>query len=334
MQANSAVARIALDAMGGDQAPRETVRGALRAIEVDQDVEVFLVGDEAKIDAELKDHEGDTSRLNVVHASQVITGADSPVEALRSKRDASITKAAALVRDGEVHGMVAAGNTGAAVAAATLVIKLIPGVRRPGIAVPLPSPDGHTVLCDAGANIHCKPLHLFHYGIMAAQYARRHLRRDNPSVGLLNIGSEDGKGTGLVKETSALFASSKLNFVGNVEGNEVFSGKCDVIVCEGFVGNVVLKGAEGLLDVFASRLRTLLTESEGGEAAAVKLVKRFVANMDYAEYGGAPLIGINGLAIISHGRSNARAICNAILQAADLHRNRVLGAMVEDLKAS
>ena len=247
-------ARIALDAMGGDRAPRETVRGAFEAVEQDGDLVVVLVGDQDCITAELEEVGAGTGRLEVHHASEVVTSKDSPVEALRSKRDSSIGVASRLLADGRVDGLVAAGSTGAAVASGTLLIKLLPGVRRPGIAVTMPARHGgHTVLCDAGANITCKPLHLYHYGIMAARYAERILGVSEPRVGLMNVGSEEQKGTSLVRETAALFSRSHLNYAGHIEGNDVFTGEVDVIVCEGFVGNVVLKVSEGLFDTIYER---------------------------------------------------------------------------------
>ncbi len=327
-------ARIALDAMGGDHAPGATVRGALEAVVRDPSIEVILVGDEARVAAEIASAGGVHERVQLVHASQVVESGDAATDAVR-KADSSIRRGAELVLSGRADGLVAAGNTGAAVAAATVVIRLLPGVRRPGIAVTLPTARGLSVLCDAGANIHCKPLHLYHYGIMAADYARHVLGRAEPTVGLLNIGSEEGKGTDLVRETASLFGRSTVNFVGNIEGNDVFTGRCDVVVCEGFVGNVVLKTAEGLWEVVASRLKELAQSaaSSGGGSAVGQLFEKFKANMDWAEYGGAPLLGLNGLVLISHGRSDARAIRNAIIQAARFHRSRALKHMAADVLA-
>jgi len=332
-------ARIALDAMGGDKAPRETVRGALEAITRDQKIEVVLVGDTKAVEAEIAAAGGSRERVRLVHASQVVGCGDAPTDAVR-RADSSIKRGVDLVKSGEVDGLVAAGNTGAAVAASTVVIGLIPGVRRPGIAVTLPTAQGHSILCDAGANIHCKPLHLYHYGIMASQYARGLFGSQHPKVGLLNIGSEEGKGNELVRETAALFARgiADLNFVGNIEGNDVFNGHCDVIICEGFVGNVVLKTAEGLYEVIAGKLKELaLSATAAGHERASgvgELLQKFKQNRDWAEYGGAPLLGVNGLVLISHGRSDARAIRNAILQAARFHRSQALRLMTQDIVAS
>ncbi|HYC76945.1 MAG TPA: phosphate acyltransferase PlsX [Planctomycetota bacterium] len=333
--------RIALDAMGGDHAPQATVRGAVDAVRRDAELSVLLVGDEAALRAEL-DAAGPSSderaRLEVQHASQNITCEESPVEGLRSKPDSSIKRACEAVARGRAEGLVAAGSTGAAVAAATLNWKLIPGVRRAGIAVTLPNrKGGYTVLCDAGANISCKPLHLYHYGIMGSVYAKSMCGAVAPKVGLLNVGSEEAKGNELVRETKKLFDGSRLNFAGHIEGNEVFEGEADVVVCEGFVGNVVLKVAEGLFEAFSGALKGAMQEVQSGDPGVVRtlgdFLDRFRRRMDYAEQGGAPLLGVNGLCLIAHGRSDARAIRNALLLGARFTRQRVLQKMYDELKA-
>lgn len=332
--------RIALDAMGGDRAPRETVRGAMEAVKQDTALKVVLVGDPSQIKREIADAEGDASNVSIIEASEVIGGDEAPVEAIRKKRNSSIVRACEAVGRGDAQGLVAAGSTGAAVAAATLTWKLIPTVRRAGIAVTFPNRrGGHTVICDVGANVSCKPLHLFHYGVMASEYARLILGKPEPTVGLLNVGSEEGKGNELVKETVTLFTNSSLHFVGHIEGNEIFEGGVDVVVCEGFVGNVVLKSSEGLYETIATRLREFLHETEKtadpqftGKLA--EWLKRVQSRMDYAEYGGAPLLGVNGLCLISHGRSDARAIRNALLLAARFTRNRVLEQIDQRLRAT
>jgi phosphate acyltransferase len=322
--------RIALDAMGGDQAPRETVRGAIEAVRQEDDVRVILVGDENRIRQEIAEAGGDGGKCAIVQAGEVIGCDEAPVEGIRRKRDASIVRACEVVQRGEASGLVAAGSTGAAVAAATLIWKLMPTVRRAGIAVTFPNRrGGHTVMCDVGANVSCKPLHLFHYGIMAAEYARLIFGKNEPTIGLLNVGAEEGKGNELVKETQQLFSKSALNFTGHIEGNEIFEGRTDVVVCEGFVGNVVLKASEGLYEVIAGRLseflrETSMTSDPQFTAKLAEWLHRFKTRMDYAEYGGAPLLGVNGLCLISHGRSDARAIKNALLLAAKFTRNGVL----------
>lgn len=325
--------RIALDAMGGDAAPAATVEGALQAVQRDEALEVCLVGQEDAVRAELDRldvADALRARLPVVHAPQVVSSSDVPVEALRSKPESSIRVATELVARREASGLVAAGNTGATVACAMMVLRNLPGVRRTGIAVELPARGGeHTILCDVGANISCRPLHLYHYGIMASRYAEGMFGVTNPTVGLLNVGSEDTKGTELVRETAALFAKAQLNFIGHVEGNDVFSGRCDVIVCEGFVGNVVLKTAEGLYETLAATVMELATPEMGKT-----LMKDLQRRMDWAEHGGAPLLGANGLVLISHGRSDARAIRSALLQAARLSRRELVRRMIEDIEAS
>ncbi len=334
--------RIALDAMGGDQAPRETVRGALEATLADPDLEVVLVGDQKDIERELA-HSGMTpQRVSITHASQNIGCDESPVKAIRAKPDASIVRAFELVARGEASGLVAAGSTGAAVAAAHFILRLIPGVERAGIAVTFPTRQGgHTVMCDVGANISCKPIHLRDYGIMAAAYAKHVMGRDVPRIGLLNVGSEEAKGNELVKETHKVFADARgeFAFIGNVEGNDIFDGSVDVVVCEGFAGNVVLKAAEGLYEAFSGLMHDLLSETKAAGDARVTLavgefLARFKSRMDYAEYGGAPLLGVNGLCMISHGRSDARAIKNALLLAARFTRNRVLDHIHRGLGAA
>ncbi|MAG56910.1 MAG: phosphate--acyl-ACP acyltransferase [Planctomycetes bacterium] len=330
-------ARIAVDAMGGDLAPTQIVRGAVEAVAQDEGLQIVLVGDEVTIREELTAQgTAPGERLVIVHASQVVTMEETGRASLR-KRDSSILKGVGLVRTQDADVMVGAGNTAAMVAAATVVLKPLPGVKRPGICVPLPTAEGVSILCDAGANIHCKPLHLYHYGLMASAYARTVLDRENPKVGLLNIGSEAGKGNDLVKETAAMFAETHLNFIGNCEGNDVFTGRVDVTVCEGFVGNVVLKTAEGLYEVIARRMKDFAMAVETGtidgnsKTMVRESLQRFRANMDYAEHGGAPLLGLNGLVLISHGRSDARAMRNAIIQAAGIHRKQVLTAMTDSL---
>jgi len=330
-------ARIAIDAMGGDRAPQETVRGALDAVKSDPDLEVILVGREDAIRHELDEvGSGDHARLRIHHAENVVGGGENAMAGYR-KEDNSIRVSMELAKADEAHGVVAAGNTAATVTAAVAVLKRLPHVGRPGIAVPLPTATGQSVLCDAGANIHCKPLHLFHYGIMASLYSSAVFGHDNPTVGVLNIGTEEGKGTGLVKETARLFSNTDLNFIGNVEGNDVFNGRCDVIVCEGFVGNVVLKTAEGLYDVVSTRMREVGQfmdhVAKSGDSEVRDALVRFRSNADWGQQGAAPLLGINGMVLISHGRSDARAIRNGLLVAASIHRKQVLQAMARGLVA-
>lgn len=323
--------RIALDAMGGDHAPLETVAGALRALDEDADLEVALVGREDVIRRRL-DEEGRTSdhRLTVVHAEQVISASDG-VEALRSKRDSSIARAVGLVKTGEAGAVVSAGNTGAVVGSATLTLRMVPGVRRAGIAVALGTRDRFTVLIDVGANIHCRPEDLLNYGVMGAAYAGRVLGATDPRVALLNIGTEEEKGNELVKETKRLFQAAPFNFIGHVEGNDLFAGVADVIVCEGFVGNVVLKTSEGLSERMHQRFEEIVGRIQP-DGPAGELIHQFRLTTDYAEIGGAVLMGVNGNCLISHGRSDRRAIGNALKLAARFVRAGVREAVAAELE--
>lgn len=316
--------RIALDAMGGDNAPHEIVMGAVEALKKEADCEVLLVGRqdeiEAVLDAEKPDIDRD--RLPILHAEQVIGMDESPVDALRKKRDSSITKALGAVRQGAADAVVSAGNTGAVVGGATLLWKLIPGVRRAGIAVPLGTRGNSSIVIDVGANIHCKPRHLLHYGMMASIYSEHVLGETNPRIALLNIGSEDSKGNTLVKETQQLFEGAPLNFIGHCEGGDIFEKKADVIVCEGFVGNVVLKVSEGLAETMHKQFDEIVGDhvSSHENSGMAEHIQKFRRATDYAEIGGGALLGVNGICIISHGRSGRRAIGNAISLAAKFVR--------------
>jgi len=306
--------KIALDAMGGDHAPTEIVAGALRAVSeglVDAD-RIVLVGDEAVVRAELAAQGG--SAFEIVHAPESIGMDEHPAMALRAKRKSSIVIGSKLVRSGEVGALVSAGNTGAMVGAGTLVVKTLPGVRRPGIAATFAADGGSVTLIDVGANIHCQPEDLYAYAEMACAYRTGVDGIERPRVGLLSIGAEDAKGGPLVTKTRELLQASSLNFAGNVEGQDVFSGRCDVIVAEGFVGNVVLKVSEGL-GQFIAKLLEREVGAHANEADAVRwneIGRSLHSKTDYAEYGGAPLLGVNGLFIICHGRSDRRAIANAL----------------------
>ena len=257
---------------------------------------------------------------------------ESPVEALRKKTDSSIAKCVALVASGEADAVVSAGNTGAVVASATVSLRTLKGVKKPGIAVTMPTKTQvPCTIIDVGANIYCKPRHLLHYGIMAVEYVRCAHGVENPSVGLLNIGEEHAKGNDLVRETHALFQSSDLNFYGNIEGREVFSGECNIVVCEGFVGNVLLKAAEGLADAIYSALRASIKKSLWRQIAAAMfkpVLRELRDKTDQAEYGGAPLLGVNGICILGHGCSDAKAVSNAIKVASAYGAGNVNGQIM------
>jgi len=334
--------RIALDAMGGDFAPGPIVAGAVEAVRDQSDLTVVLVGDRERVEAELaKAPDAPRDRLPVVHASQVVTMEDKPVEALRKKRDNSISKCWALMAGGEVNAVVSAGNTGAMVASALFNAKMfLPGVRRPGIAAIFPSHQGPVVIVDVGANMNAKPEDLYQYGVMGSIYAEAILGVDDPKVGLLNVGSEDDKGTDLTKSTRALFQRSPLasRFVGNVEGRDIYEGHARVVVCEGFVGNVLLKAGEGAVEFLFSALKQemarLLPGLPGGAGQAIsKELKELKSRYEYQEFGGGPLLGIRGACIICHGSSRERAIRNAVRVAGTLADDKVNAMIVEQLAA-
>lgn len=308
--------RIALDAMGGDHAPREIVRGALEAIERFGDVEVLLAGRPEAVGEFLP--KPAPARIEIVACAEVVEMAESPVEAIRRKKDSSLRRIFELTAAGKADAAISAGNTGATVAAASMLLKPLPGCRRPGIAASFPSTKGHTVVIDVGANITPKPLHLLQYGIMAQVFAREVLGVSDPKVGILNVGTEEEKGTDFVKESRTLLAASLPCFVGSVEGRDIFNGSVDVIVCDGFVGNALLKCTEGCATYVVSHLLSHMKEILPAEGPAVAAqLRAFIARTDYTEYGGAPLLGVEKVAIISHGSSNSKAIASAIRVARD-----------------
>ena len=307
--------RIAIDAMGGDHAPAEIVRGAVDGLRfLGPDDGLVLIGKEDAIHAHLPPEGKADKRVQIVHTPQVIEMDDSPVEAVRQKKDSSIMVMAKLGAKREVDAVISAGNTGACAAACQLAMKTIGAVQRPGIAVVFPSFHGPMTICDVGANTTPKPIHLLQYAQMASAYAEKILGIPKPRVGLVSIGGEDVKGSPLVKTTHKMLrADSSLNFVGNVEGRDLFAGACEVAVCDGFTGNVVLKLTEGLSEgIFSTIQREIAAESPELAERFKPVVKTIWARHDYSEYGGAPLLGVNGNCIICHGSSHARAIMNAV----------------------
>ena len=323
--------RIAVDAMGGDHAPAEVVKGAVLAAE-SRDFSVILVGDKAVVEAELaKCPSAAKERVEVAHASEVVEMHEHPANAIRRKSDSSIVVCANLVASGEAQAMISAGNTGAAMAVATIKLGRIQGIDRPGIGALLPTRTGKAVMLDGGANVDCSVENLLQFAVMGKEYAERVMKIGNPRVGLLSIGEEATKGDELTKAVNAeLSRRPSLNFVGNVDGKDVFRGAADVIACDGFAGNLVLKIAEGMAEYLLGNLRQEIESnpiSKLGALLARPAFRRAKAKTDYAEYGGAPLLGVNGVCIISHGRSNALAISNAIRAAADAVENDVVGCI-------
>jgi len=325
--------RIGIDAMGGDYAPREIVRGAAEALGSLNGHELVLVGDEAVVRYELERLGVAPSRIEIVHAAQVIGMNESPVEAVRIKKDSSLVKMVTMASDGKLDAVISAGNTGAFAAASQIRMKLLPGVSRAGIAVVLPSFTGPIILCDAGANIAPKAHHLMEYAITASAYARYVLRIDRPRVALLSIGEEDMKGTTLVKQAHEILRESKnVNFVGNVEGRDLFRGGCDVVICDGFVGNIALKLIEGLAEgLFKTISKEIALASPELARSFEPVIKRVWANHDYAEYGGAPLLGVDGACIICHGSSNHVAIRNAVRVAVNYLNNDLNSIIAAEL---
>ncbi|HET8578594.1 MAG TPA: phosphate acyltransferase PlsX [Methylomirabilota bacterium] len=315
--------KIAIDAMGGDFGPAVVVEGAVAASR-EFDLASVLVGDRAAIEREIVRLKAQELPISVRNASQVVGMAESPSQALRRKRDSSLRVAAELVKDGECAALVSAGNTGAAMAIGMFVLGVLPGVDRPAIAAAMPSLGGYTILIDAGANVDPKPRHLFQFAVMGHVYSRDIIGRDNPRVGLLSVGEEEGKGNELTKEAFEELRGSSLNFIGNVEGRDIFNGRCDVVVTDGFTGNVCLKVAESLAEMLTTMIREELTRdvlSITGAALSKRAFGRIKKRVDYTEMGGAPLLGINGASIICHGASPVKAIKNAVRVAADWVRN-------------
>ena len=326
--------RIALDAMGGDFAPGPIVQGAINAAQKDADMQVVLVGDQAQIEPLLASAGSVRDRLEIFHASQVVAMDDSAAMAFRKKPDNSISRCWQLMQQRKVEAIVGAGHTGAMVAGGFLLRLFLKGVRRPGIAALMPTAKGLSILLDVGANVHPKPEHLYQYGVMGSIYAQHILQRDKPKIGLLNVGSEEDKGNDLAKETQDLFRSSRLKdqFIGNIEGRDIHKGVCEVIVTDGFVGNVVLKVCEGVFDfvmkvVAKEVLGSLKTEIPLAQSALQGILKRY----DYHELGGAPLLGVDGICIICHGSSKERAIENALNVATKHARAKLNDLIVQEL---
>ncbi|MFQ5828269.1 MAG: phosphate acyltransferase PlsX [Candidatus Methylomirabilia bacterium] len=311
--------RIAVDAMGGDYGPAVVVEGAVAAAR-DHGLAAILVGDQTAVERELAHRRPGGLPITVRHASQVVGMGESASQALRRKRDSSLRVAAELVKKGEAEAFVSAGNTGAAMAVGMFVLGVLPGVDRPAIAVVLPSLTGYTVLIDAGANVDPKPRQLVQFAVMGHCYAMDILGKSRPRVGLLSVGAEEGKGTELTKEAFEELKLSSLNFTGNVEGRDIYNGRSDVIVTDGFTGNVALKVSESLAEMLGAMIREELTRdrlSKIGALLAKPAFGRFKKRVDYTELGGAPLLGINGASIVCHGSSPSKAIKNAIRVAAE-----------------
>lgn len=326
--------RIALDAMGGDFAPVNPVAGVLQALREYPDFSAILVGDEQKVRTEMARHDfsGLEDRVSFHHASQVVEMKDSAIDSVRRKKDSSISRAIDLVKAGTADAVVSAGHTGALVAAATIKLRTLPGIHRPGLAVVIPTEKQGFLLIDAGANIDPAPEHVLGYGIMGSIYAREIMGFPNPRVGLMSIGTEASKGTDFTKSCFQLLSKAPINFVGNTEGHALFSEPLEVVVCDGFVGNIVLKTVEGLAKSLFGWLKRELTSSPVrmvgawiSKGAFLSIKKRISAD----EYGGSPLLGVNGICIKAHGNSSPMAIKNAIRVAREFVTQKINTRIVE-----
>ncbi len=324
---------IAVDAMGGDYAPYSEVEGAVLAAR-EYKVGIVLVGQSERLRQLLLEYSADSLPIEIRHAAETI-GMDEPAAiAVRKKRNSSIRVTASLVREGRAEGLVSAGNTGAVMAASKLILGSLERVDRPALAAVVPTLKGAAVILDVGANVDCKPHHLWQFAVMGHIYARKILGIENPRIGLMSIGEEESKGNELIKEVHKALKEASLNFIGNIEGKDVYHGKADVIVCDGFTGNVALKISEGLIEVMLNIMRKELSQTLASKVGALLIKQsmgRVKRRLDYSEYGGAPLLGVRGISIICHGRSNAKAIKNAIRLAKDFCDNKVNSIIEREL---
>ncbi len=329
---------IALDAMGGDHAPKSEVEGALRAARL-LGIKVILVGREDVLRKELQQHSGwQLLPVEILHASEVITMDDSAAKAMRSKRDSSIRVATRLVKEGVAQGVVSAGNTGAVMATAKTGLGMLPGVDRPALASALPTLSGSpVVVVDVGANVDCTGRMLGQFAVMGDVYARIIFQKSKPRVGLLSIGEEEHKGNELTKAATPILKALPIHFIGNVEGRDIYSGTVDVVVCDGFIGNTVLKVSEGVVDMIKHLLKESLAQTikrKIGYALSKSAFEDFRKRVDYSEYGGAPLLGVKGVCIICHGRSNSNAIFNALRVAAEFARGGMSAEIERELASN
>ncbi|MBI1804204.1 MAG: phosphate acyltransferase PlsX [Ignavibacteriae bacterium] len=328
--------RIAVDAVGGDYAPHNVLAGALDALrDTGNRFEVLFVGPEDMVRSGLAKIEHNGLAYQIVNATQVIDMQDSATAALKQKKDSSIAVGITLHKEGRADAFVSAGHTGAVMSASTLILGRIEGVSRPTIGAFLPTENGVCLLVDAGANVDCKSQHLYQFAVMGSIYSQKMLHLQNPSVGLLSIGEESSKGNDATLEAHKLLSQSKLNFIGNVEGRDILKGKANVVVCDGFVGNVVLKFAESVLDLLKTKIRRyaahgIMQKAWAGMMAGT--LRSILKDFDYQEYGGVPLLGVNGVSIIGHGKSTPKAIKNMILKAEDMVRKNINRSIRETLQ--
>jgi glycerol-3-phosphate acyltransferase PlsX len=326
--------KIAVDAMGGDFAPQNIVEGAFWAAK-EHGVRVVLVGDEDQVSKELSKYPTSKLPIFIHHAPFVVAMHDSPSTVIRRMKDTSIKVAFDFEKEGQVSGVVSAGNSGAAMALAMFILKKLECVERPAIATIHPTTKGNTVLIDSGGNVDCKPFHLVQFAIMGDAYARYILGKEDPRIGLLSNGEEEGKGNELTREVHGILTKTDLNYIGYVEGRDLNNGEVDIIVCDGFVGNVALKISEGLWETIHAILKWEAQDNIRAKVAYFlmgRAIRRLEKRLDYSEIGGAPLLGINGNCVICHGASNGKAIMNAIVLASNLAKNRLNDHVIEELR--
>ncbi len=328
--------RVAVDAMGGDYAPKHEILGALAALKENDDLDLILVGDKEKILASAREQNVALDEKMILHTTQIITMHDKPAEAIKTKKDSSLIVGANLVRDKKADAFVSAGNTGAVAAASTLLIGRLKGIERPTIGSFFPSENNVTYLFDVGAFVDVKPQHLFDYAVLASIFVSELHGINNPSIAMLNVGEEDEKGNKQVKETAELLRNSKLNFIGNVEGRDILKGKSNIIICDGFVGNILLKFGESV-PAFMKYLLKEYAEKSIFEKIKIGLfkgtLKKALSPLNPDLYGGVPLLGLNGITIIGHGSSSPLALKNMILRAKEMHQKKLIQKFEETLKA-
>ena len=319
--------KFVMDGMGGDNAPKAVIKGAVEALKIYSDVEIYITGPEVKLLQELENYDYDKSRMKIIDAAEVISLNEHPVMALRKKKNSSLVKALNLVKSGECDGIISAGSTGAFLAGCTLIIGRIEGIERPVLAPILPGEKGNFMIVDAGANVDCKPHFLTQFALMGKIYYKNVLGAENPSIGLINVGTEEEKGNELTKASYPLLKASGMNFVGNVEPREAPKGEVNVLVCDGFAGNTLLKTYEGTASTLMKMLKNEICNSLLGKIGAVFLIpvfKKLKKRFDYTEVGGAPFLGVQGICIKAHGSSDANAFKNAIRQGKIFYENDIL----------
>lgn len=319
--------KVVVDAMGGDFAPKNVVKGAYLAVQERGDlIEIILTGNEKQISDELKKANIDKKLFTIKDAPDTITMQDSATASVKSKKQSSIVVGINLLKDKDADAFISAGNTGAVMTASTLILGRLKGIARPTIGATLPSEKGFVLVMDAGANVECKPNFLYEFAIMASIFVENTQNIPNPSIGLLSIGEEKSKGNSLIVETNQLLRKSNLNFVGNVEGSDIFGGKCDIVICDGYTGNIILKFAEGFLPLLKKTIRIYASKSifhKIWSGLIAITLKKLLKSYDYQELGGVPLLGVNGTVIIGHGKSTPKAIKNMIFAAAEMHKREI-----------